>query len=107
GERGMDAWALSEENQMELRLQTNLGSAGGSPASFVGSANEIVSGEPPETAGQAACAPQSEFAAFAEVGEAIAATPAKLEKVRLLADYLRSLTAEQLPIAAIYFTGKA
>jgi len=49
----------------------------------------------------------SEFAQFAEVGEAIAQTPAKLEKVRILADYLRSLTAEQLPIAATYLTGRA
>src|SRR3954467_3311084 len=49
---------------------------------------------------------QSEFHAFATVGEAIAATPAKLEKVRLLAEYLRSLNETQLPIATVYFTGK-
>ena len=48
----------------------------------------------------------SEFAAFATVGEAIAATPAKLEKVRLLAEYLRTLEPAQLPIASVYFTGK-
>jgi DNA ligase-1 len=49
----------------------------------------------------------SEFSQFAEVGEAIGQTPAKLEKVRILAQYLRSLTAEQLPIAATYLTGRA
>src|ERR1700761_7381741 len=49
----------------------------------------------------------SEFAQFAEVGEAIGQTRAKLEKIRILADYLRSLTTEQLPIAAIYLTGSA
>jgi len=49
----------------------------------------------------------SEFLVFANVGEAIAATPAKLEKIRLLADYLRGLTREQLPNATRYFTGKA
>ncbi|MGI8436495.1 MAG: ATP-dependent DNA ligase, partial [Chthoniobacterales bacterium] len=48
----------------------------------------------------------SEFARFAEVGEAIAATPAKLEKVRLLADYMHSLDQEQLRLAARYLTGK-
>src|SRR5205823_1063353 len=53
------------------------------------------------------CASTSEFLAFANVGEAIAATPAKLEKIRLLADYLRGLTREQLRIATPYFTGKA
>src|SRR5262249_1418800 len=50
---------------------------------------------------------QSQFLDFANIGEAIAATPAKLEKIRLLSDYLRSLTSEQLPIAATYFTGRA
>jgi len=48
----------------------------------------------------------SEFHEFAEVGEAIAATPAKLEKVRLLSEYLRGLNTEQLAIATTYFTGK-
>src|SRR5207248_644212 len=43
---------------------------------------------------------------FAEIGESIAATPAKLEKVRCLADYLRTLNAEQLPIVATYLTGR-
>src|SRR5207237_4410078 len=50
---------------------------------------------------------RSELATFAKVGEAIGATPGKLEKVRLLADYLRTLDREQLPIATIYFTGRA
>ena len=50
---------------------------------------------------------RSEFLAFANLGEAIAATPAKLAKIRLLADYLRGLTSEQLPIVTPYFTGKA
>ncbi|MFL6530483.1 MAG: ATP-dependent DNA ligase, partial [Chthoniobacterales bacterium] len=49
----------------------------------------------------------SEFAEFAELGERIAATPAKLEKVRLLSEYLHSLGDEQLPIATRYLTGKA
>ena len=35
----------------------------------------------------ATTAATSEFLAFANVGQAIAATPAKLEKVRLLAEY--------------------
>ena len=108
-DRGVEAWALTEENQMELGLRGMRAiprSTGGSPVSFAGSANEIVSGEPPETAGQAACAPQSEFGIFAEVGETIAATAAKLEKIRLLSDYLRVLNPNQLPIATIYLTGK-
>jgi DNA ligase-1 len=49
----------------------------------------------------------SEFLDFANVGEAIGATPAKLEKIQLLSDYLRGLTSHQLPIATTYFTGRA
>jgi DNA ligase-1 len=91
-ERGIEAWALSEENQMELTLgKTERG---------------ILSVASPG-AGHRAAATGSEFHAFAEVGERIAATPAKLEKVRLLADYLRALDAERLAIATVYFTGKA
>jgi DNA ligase-1 len=96
-ERGVEAWALSEENQMEF---SGLGKA---PVSETG---EVV---PPSRTSFARDASEtlSEFAKFATVGEQIAATPAKLEKVRLLADYLRTLDEEQLPIATTYFTGRA
>ena len=64
----------------------------------------VVDAQPDAARGAAAIG--SEFHAFATVGEAIAATPAKLEKVRLLSEYLRTLNAEQLAIATTYFTGK-
>jgi DNA ligase 1 len=93
-ERGIEAWALSEENQMEFTLpQIPV-----RPSVGTSDAERCTGG---------ACATASEFLAFANVGEAIAATPAKLEKIRLLADYLRGLTSDQLPIATPYFTGKA
>ncbi len=95
-ERGIEAWALSEENQMELGFAKG-GAAGVPPAeNFVNQEQRV--GTPAAT--------PSEFHAFATIGEAIAATPAKLEKVRLLAEYLRTLSSEQLAIATIYFTGK-
>ena len=92
-ERGVEAWALSEENQMELTL----GKSGGAAVS------PAFPQPAPKTVGPTT---HSEFAVFANVGEAIAATPAKLEKVRLLAEYLRSLEPAQVPIASVYFTGK-
>src|SRR5438094_7272038 len=49
----------------------------------------------------------SEFLAFANVGQAIAATPGKLEKVRLLAEYFSTLDDERLAFATVYFTGHA
>ena len=94
-DRGIEAWALSEENQMELTL----GKTG----------HPVVAGVSPafqSSAADTAASTGSEFHAFASVGEAIAATPAKLEKVRLLAEYLRTLNPDQLAIATVYFTGK-
>jgi len=91
-ERGIEAWALSEENQMEFMLAQL---TAGPP---VGGSELRTGASYPAT---------SEFLGFANVGEAIAATPAKLEKIGLLADYLRGLTNEQLPIVTRYFTGKA
>jgi ATP-dependent DNA ligase I len=92
-ERGVEAWALTADNQMELALAKPV----------------VLAALPASTriAAETADTTASEFLAFANVGEAIGATAAKLEKVRLLADYLRLLDQEQLPIATIYFTGSA
>jgi DNA ligase-1 len=93
--RGIEAWALTEENQMELHF-------GG---------KEIAPQSGPENSGAARPSDQSteesEFLDFANVGAAIGATTAKLEKIRVLSDYLRRLTSEQLPIVTTYFTGRA
>jgi DNA ligase-1 len=108
--RGIEAWALSEENQMELRLSGSAGmlpaNVGILPTDSGADFTEAVRQHAGQS-GQNARAPQSEFLRFAELGEAIAATPAKLEKVRLLAEYLCRLTTEQLSIATRYFTGRA
>src|SRR5213082_2350916 len=89
-QRGVEAWALTEGNQMELRFCV-------SPSVQQNA----------EQSGRHACASQSEFATFARIGESIGATAAKLEKVRVLADYFRTLDEEQLRIATTYFTGRA
>jgi DNA ligase-1 len=103
-DRGIEAWALTQENQLEF---AGLGSAPVSGAGEGVSPSRTSFRRDAETHTRDACATQSELAQFAQIGEAIAATPAKLEKVRLLSDYLRTLDREQLPIAAVYFTGKA
>ena len=100
-DRGMEAWALTEENQMELALLKKTVVTGTSPASSIvtaGTANSVKDRRSPT---------DSEFREFAEIGEAIAATPAKLEKIRFLADYLRRLSRDELSIATTYFTGRA
>ena len=92
--RGVEAWALSEGNQMELAI----GGRDSAPRSV---AVATAAGYPYHSV------QESEFLAFANIGEAIAATPAKLQKIRVLADYLRGLSSEQLPIVTLYFTGRA
>src|SRR3984893_11707872 len=103
-DRGVEAWALSDENQLEF---PSLGSAPASDAGEGVRPSRPSSRRDVETGTRDACTTPSEFATFAKVGEAIGATPGKLEKVRLLADYLRTLDRDRLPIATIYFTGRA
>ena len=43
---------------------------------------------------------------WSEVAEHLAATTRTSEKTRLLADYLRTLSAAELPIAAVFFAGQ-
>jgi DNA ligase-1 len=92
-DRGLEAWALNQQNQLELTLCT-------APP------RNVRSVIPSAVEGSRRATERSEFAEFAKVGEQIEATPAKLEKVRLLSDYLRSLAPEQLRRATIFFTGK-
>src|SRR5438046_3608964 len=87
-ERGIEAWALSEENQMELGLTRFPGTP--LPAVGKGFAPSRTSfrpdGESPSRTGpdtRDSSSPGSEFAEFARVGQTIGETPAKLEKVRL------------------------
>ena len=44
---------------------------------------------------------------WSELAERVAATTRTSEKTALLADYLRSLTPDELPIAAVFLTGPA
>ena len=43
---------------------------------------------------------------WSELAERLAATTRTSEKTALLADYLRTLTPEELPIAAVFLTGR-
>ncbi|MGB8166987.1 MAG: ATP-dependent DNA ligase [Chthoniobacteraceae bacterium] len=99
-QRGFEAWALSEENQLELNLTAPRKNA------------QIAQIEKPpfdsqQSANSASSAAPSGLATFAEVGQRLATTTSKLKKIDLLAGYLRSLEAAQLPLAARYLTGRA
>jgi DNA ligase-1 len=95
-ERGIEAWALSEENQMEFKLRS------GERIRLACDASPARTSAPRRVEE----IPHSEFLQFANVGESIASTAAKLEKVRLLAEYFRTLNSEQLPSVATYLTGR-
>jgi DNA ligase-1 len=90
-DRGIEAWALGVDNQLEISL-TRLNLA---PLKKM-AAPKVA----PETS-----AP-NDLLAFAEVAERIAATTKKLEKVELLKNYFTTLALEDLGPAAVAFTGR-
>jgi DNA ligase-1 len=115
-ERGIEAWALTEENQMELTLGTSLAELQAQSISSdlvpTDALSSVEAALPSDSGTQSPAAAEatvatSEFLVFANVGEAIAATPAKLGKVHLLAEYFLTLDDERLAIATVYFTGRA
>ena len=110
--RGIDAWALSEDNQLELTLPDFPAQGAASvkvPGFHAGEAGEDR-GQTPDPERAQAISPAdvpSELRDFANIGEQIGATASKLKKVELLGGYLRGLGADELAIAAVFFTGRA
>lgn len=104
-ERGIEAWALSEDNQLELTLRqpggTRSRTASASPAGDRSAPSAVSLSDAPRTQ------TIEGFARFAQLGEEIATTTSKLKKTELLCAYLRELTPEELPLAAVYLTGRA
>jgi DNA ligase-1 len=95
---GFDARALSEGEQMTLALQTD------TVRPSARHAVPLPQAVPDEPSG-ASAEPATSFGRFAATCAAIADATGKLEKVRLLADYLRTLDARSVPVVAVWFTG--
>jgi ATP-dependent DNA ligase I len=87
-ERGIEAWALTGDNQLEFPL-----SVSAAPAT-----NFLREPDTMEETG---------FNRFCRICEAVRESTGKLEKIRRLADYLRSLDEKELPLAAVWLTGRA
>jgi DNA ligase 1 len=97
---GFEAKALSEDEQMALdlgvvaavcdRRSSNFGEQGEIP-----STTEVSGGHRLPL----------QFARFAETCGAVASTSSKLEKTRLVAEYLASLDLEAVPFVTVWFTG--
>lgn len=109
-EMGYDASPLSEEQQFTLALE---GLGAGIPRSSSrpqprGTAEKkqeqaALSAEPIERAG---AAPRHAFIAFAETCSQIAADSSKLEKIRRVAEYLRTLDGDAVSVTATWFSGR-
>ncbi len=94
-ERGVEAWALTGDNQLELALPKKR------EAAVAGArVNEALGApvEPVEVGG---------FGAFCAVCEGIGRTTGKLEKVRILREFFAGLGDAELRVAAVWLTGNA
>ncbi|HZZ57486.1 MAG TPA: ATP-dependent DNA ligase [Opitutaceae bacterium] len=118
-ERGVEAWAIAEDNQLELSLPSPVQAPGapaapaasrsgtgpsGSPNSPPSPPVSLAPGRPGEPA---ASFLGSLFSQFAAVADRVQATPRKLEKIDHLKSYFQSLLPEDAGRAALYFTGRA
>ncbi|MET0263858.1 MAG: ATP-dependent DNA ligase [Rariglobus sp.] len=110
-ERGVEAWAIGQDNQLEMSL-TLPGISLPTAAPGAAIADEVA--VDPVGALEATPAPfatESEPAndsldKFAHVAERLRTTASKLEKIALLRDYLVTLGDEDAARAALFFTGR-
>ncbi len=100
--RGIEAWALGEDNQLELPIVMP---APGLPPPAVREEPPGVDSAAIPPSGAVADQPDV-FARFAATAEAVRLAPGKLGKVRLLSDYFASLPADAVGEAARFFAGR-
>ncbi|PTX94308.1 ATP-dependent DNA ligase [Opitutus sp. ER46] len=99
-DRGVEAWAIGEDNQLEFGLA---GRTEARPASAGTDADSAAAAPAsPCEPGAANC-----FGRFAAVAEQVRATPRKLEKVEILRAYLTELSAADAATAVVFLTGRA
>lgn len=96
-ERGLDAWAIGQDNQLEL------GMGGAAPVAW--SPDESI--RPAAEACATPVAAPEAFTRFVTVADAVKATPRKLEKIAALSEYLAKLSPDDAATAATFFTGRA
>ncbi|ACB76428.1 ATP-dependent DNA ligase [Opitutus terrae] len=104
-ERGLEAWAIGEDNQLELGIRSS------PPQVRAGDATPSSRSSGDAGVAAPACAtplhaPDS-FARFVAAADAVKATPKKLEKIAVLRDYLAALTPPDMGTAATFLTGRA
>ncbi len=95
-ERGIEAWAINQDNQLEIVLP----SAAPRPAATKTPA-------PPPASAAPAPPPANTLDALAALGERIRGDAAKTTKVALLRDHLAALPPADAARAALFLTGRA
>src|SRR5580704_8219303 len=87
--RGIEAWSLEKNNQLELALPMSAPVHQSIPIQVT---NELTG---------------TGFLKFVQICNQIANLTGKLKKIQILSDYLISLTEEELPVVATFLTGHA
>ncbi|HEY3756567.1 MAG TPA: ATP-dependent DNA ligase [Opitutaceae bacterium] len=103
-ERGVEAWAIAEENQLELTLAAARGAANVAAASPPLSPS-LLSGE--DAASTLGSPGADSFSHFARIANQVRDTPRKLEKIEILRTYLSALSPADAGRAALFLTGRA
>jgi DNA ligase-1 len=100
-DRGTEAWAIGEDNQLELGIGSRATVAVRSVVEPVG---RLETGSDLQ-----ACPPGADhcFARFAAAAERVKSTPKKLEKIEHLRAYLAALAPDEAAHAALFFTARA
>lgn len=93
-ERGIEAWALGQANQLDLTLAVT-------PTPSLRAAAKPSATPPHDQPSEA-----DSFQRLADLADTIKTEPGKLKKVALLADYLRALAPADAARAALFLTGR-
>jgi ATP-dependent DNA ligase len=104
---GYDAQALSEDEQLSLAIGlTDTSLERKKKATSLGGAAKHSQDEQSSVTRHASRITEHPFLQFAIACSKVAASPGKLEKIRLVAEYFRELQGEAVSYAATWFSGR-
>jgi DNA ligase-1 len=106
--RGIEAWALTGPNQLDLPLSTRAPSSNQEGSACQSRIDEAAKAPPVLTSRTLLGIPsQTGFLKFCAVAEQIASLTGKLAKTQILSAYFRSLGESELRLAAVWLSGHA
>ncbi len=110
-DRGLDAWAINQDNQLEIPLAASVPPPvfpdTAASSSIRGSDFVIRHSSPGGDVGPADIAAEAGLDALAATAERIRTTASKLEKIALLRDHFATLAPDDAARVALYLTGRA